>query len=79
MKMYMSDSALDVTDLKKGKKMKEKKVLLLYFILAECGPSGHLCSVRMFFVGPSGLLSAHRAAALSEKFFFTWNSSWASL
>ena len=36
MKMYMSDSALDVTDLKKGKKMKEKKVLiLLYFISAE--------------------------------------------
>ena len=31
----MSDSALDVTDLKKGKKMKEKKVLLLYFISAE--------------------------------------------
>ena len=35
MKMYMSDSVLDVTDLKKGKKMKEKKVLLLYFISAE--------------------------------------------
>ena len=35
MKMYMSDSALDVTDLKKGKKMKEKKVLPLYFISAE--------------------------------------------
>ena len=30
MKMYMSDSALDVTDLKKGKKMKEKRYS--YFI-----------------------------------------------